>query len=48
VSFSQQLHKQPILRQSKLPIKKPPSAILLHTVVNKEVEQQFSGRGMIL
>jgi hypothetical protein len=26
----------------------PPSASLLYTVVNKEVEQQFSGRGVTL
>jgi hypothetical protein len=37
--------------QSKIPIQKtlcPPSVSLLYPVVNKEVEQQFSGRGVTL
>jgi hypothetical protein len=41
--------------QSKSPIKKtlqktshPPSESLLYPVLNKEVEQQFSGRGVTL
>jgi hypothetical protein len=37
-----------IISASKQPDPPPPSASLLYTVANKEVEAQFSGRGMTL
>jgi hypothetical protein len=45
---SQQQQQQHSHKQPTNPKPCPASASLLYTVINKEVEQQFSGRGMTL